>query len=254
MIISLANSKGGSGKTTVAMILALTLIDSDYDVCVVDMDPAGNFKAWVDEREGRGEKAPFAFFYHDGDPDKLQKLITELAEQDASGEGAYDFIILDTEGSAQSITNYAIINSDLVIIPIKGDPSEARQAVKLLSNIQTLADDAGTDIAHYIAFTDIGDVAVPREKKKIEAELREHGLPLLDTELRRRQAYKTIKMDGVTLRELASGIEIMGGKALDPGRERTKAEQRQLERQKRSAISAIEAGNNFTRAVLAELT
>ena len=40
-VISVSNSKGGAGKTTLAMILADQLVENGLSVAVIDADPNG---------------------------------------------------------------------------------------------------------------------------------------------------------------------------------------------------------------------
>jgi len=251
MRICFANPKGGSGKTTMAMVTALTMSDADRHVCVVDLDPSGNFKDWVDERQERGGEPPFTFIAHEGTQAQMLGIVDDLSTGARADE--FDFVLFDTEGSARKITNHVILNSDLVIIPIKDDPQEARQALKLVEGIEELAEKGQTDIDYVLAFTDIGDVAVSRDKKIIEEQLQEFEIPLLGAELRKRQAFRAIKQDGMTLRELAAGIEVVKGIQLPADRQMDKKEQAKRGRQMKSANSAIEAANNFTHALISHI-
>ena len=55
-IITVANQKGGSGKTTVAMQLAGTLGRRDHRVLVIDADPQGTATRWASSAE---DEKPF---------------------------------------------------------------------------------------------------------------------------------------------------------------------------------------------------
>ena len=45
-IVSIANSKGGSGKTTLTTALAVNLARDGYSVAVIDADVNGTFATW----------------------------------------------------------------------------------------------------------------------------------------------------------------------------------------------------------------
>lgn len=42
VVISIANQKGGVGKTTIALNLSFTLAEKGYDTLVIDLDPQFN--------------------------------------------------------------------------------------------------------------------------------------------------------------------------------------------------------------------
>lgn len=52
--ILIANSKGGSGKTTVASNLSVALSSAGFRVCLLDTDPQGSSLAWSQIRAGTG--------------------------------------------------------------------------------------------------------------------------------------------------------------------------------------------------------
>ena len=50
-IISFANQKGGSGKTTLSANLAVLWANSDYKVAVIDADAQKSLTYWLDARK-----------------------------------------------------------------------------------------------------------------------------------------------------------------------------------------------------------
>ena len=47
MIVAIAGTKGGSGKTTTAVCLALEALEQGRDVLVLDLDPQGTAADWA---------------------------------------------------------------------------------------------------------------------------------------------------------------------------------------------------------------
>ena len=58
LIITVAQQKGGTGKTTVAAHLAVALLQRGKSVAILDVDPQGSLGEWFEARERRlGEAA-----------------------------------------------------------------------------------------------------------------------------------------------------------------------------------------------------
>ena len=58
-VISFANPKGGTGKSTSALILALELAHRGGKVALVDCDPNQTTAGWAAARDVNGDKTPF---------------------------------------------------------------------------------------------------------------------------------------------------------------------------------------------------
>lgn len=132
-IITVANQKGGCGKTTITMQLAGALSRDNLAVLVVDADPQGTSTRWASSAD---ESAPF---------------LPHIAGLSAAGSrvhkeikkymGLYDYIIIDCPPAVDSITpQSALLVSDLVLIPIVPSPADLWAAVgiqELIERIQT---------------------------------------------------------------------------------------------------------------------
>jgi chromosome partitioning protein len=105
-VISFVNSKGGSGKTTLAFSLA-TYWDAIGKRCVlIDCDSQASLATLVGVREDKGALVTLTV-----STEKLQaRLRSELKQDDI------DFILIDTPGSLSKIRP-AIESSNLVVIP-----------------------------------------------------------------------------------------------------------------------------------------
>ncbi|QGZ33586.1 ParA family partition ATPase [Stappia indica] len=112
-IISVAQQKGGSGKTTLAAHLAVALAARGaFPVAVVDIDPQGSLGTWYEAREG-----------------SLGDGTTGLTFRTSSGWGArrearslardHGLVILDTPPKTDSDVRPAIEAADLVLVPMQ---------------------------------------------------------------------------------------------------------------------------------------
>ncbi len=52
MIITLCNGKGGSGKTTLSVLLAAALVEAGHEVALLDTDPQRTATRWIEEIGG----------------------------------------------------------------------------------------------------------------------------------------------------------------------------------------------------------
>jgi len=125
-IITVAQQKGGTGKTTVAAHLAVALLQRGKSVAILDVDPQGSLGEWFEARERR-----------------LGEAATGLRFRTASGWGArreardlvrdHDFVVVDTPPKSDSEARPAIEAANLVAVPVQPTP------VDLWSTDSTLA-------------------------------------------------------------------------------------------------------------------
>lgn len=141
-IISIANQKGGVGKTTTALTLADMLHRADHKVLLVDMDAQRNSTQIAGANTGAGVPTAYDLLLSDLTAlDVIQKTNTvdviagddELKEVDGALQkigrefilkrkleavkDQYDFIIIDTPPARGISMTNALVASDLVIIP-----------------------------------------------------------------------------------------------------------------------------------------
>jgi cellulose biosynthesis protein BcsQ len=120
MIISLLQTKGGVGKSTLALLLAYSpVIRKKYPkVSVLDLDAQGTIKAWVRERKGRvGEDIGIKFDSYIGEKNNdFAKVVKSLYSQKKD-----ELLIIDSGGD--SVLSFGTSKSlsipDKVIIPLR---------------------------------------------------------------------------------------------------------------------------------------
>lgn len=108
-VITIAQQKGGSGKTTLAVNLGVMLARAGHSVAFLDTDPQGSLGRWFMTRHaaGRAEGMEFSTASAWGVGYEVGKL------RDMS-----DFVILDTPPKADSDLRPALRVADLVLVPI----------------------------------------------------------------------------------------------------------------------------------------
>jgi chromosome partitioning protein len=106
-IIAIVGQKGGSGKTTTTLNLAVAAVEDDLEVAILDLDPQANAANWRDRRT----KANPAVI-----STQSSRLKREIAT--AQQHGA-NFIIIDTAGKSDSAAMDAAEEADLILIPLE---------------------------------------------------------------------------------------------------------------------------------------
>lgn len=151
-IISIANQKGGVGKTTTAINLGSALAEEGYNVLLVDLDPQGNASTGLglepDDRdfttydlllEGAELKkvvkttnveglllAPATTDLSSADIEmmaieKRSFLLHDALRQPAIDNYELDFILIDCPPSLSLLTVNAMVASDSVLIPLQSE-------------------------------------------------------------------------------------------------------------------------------------
>lgn len=106
-VLAVIGQKGGSGKTTTALGLAVAAIFAGRDVAVIDLDPQITAANWSDRR---GKDTPAV----------VSCQVSRLSQvlEVASREGA-DLAVIDTPGKSTDALIAAAKAADFVLMPIQ---------------------------------------------------------------------------------------------------------------------------------------
>ncbi|WP_341763557.1 ParA family partition ATPase [Candidatus Tisiphia endosymbiont of Beris chalybata] len=135
-VITVANQKGGCGKTTITMQLAGALGHDSLKILVVDADPQGTATRWASNAK---EDDPFPAYIAG-----LSAAGMKVHQEVKKYMGQYDYIIIDCPPAVDSqISQSALLISDLVLIPIVPSPADLWAAVgiqELIERIKSVND------------------------------------------------------------------------------------------------------------------
>ena len=125
-IITISNEKGGTGKSTISMHLAIKLMQEGYSVATFDLDGRqGSLSKYIDNRikfcTNKGIELPIPDHTRI-QPEENHYLIPQarekLAFQIYNASSKYDAIIIDTPGAKNYLFEEAHKHTDTVITPI----------------------------------------------------------------------------------------------------------------------------------------
>lgn len=128
MIYGLTNSKGGVGKTTIAVHLAAFLARKKRSVIFIDADPQQSASAWIKELNGTIVLEPMG----DAEPETIFRRVAKLAA-DA------DDVVIDGPAGLSGTTRAIMLLADKVFLPCGPsilDLRAASRAVQLLTEAQ----------------------------------------------------------------------------------------------------------------------
>jgi chromosome partitioning protein len=126
-ILSIANMKGGCGKTTTTQSLAGALAVSGARVTVVDVDGQASLYKWF-KRSSAAFKVPFNVLAF-----PAPMLIDGVKDLVQGSE--IDFVLIDHPGGDSAVTTRLLRLSNAVIVPVKPGPVDYDATAEFLNLI-----------------------------------------------------------------------------------------------------------------------
>lgn len=111
-VLTIANQKGGSGKTTTSTNVAAALHRDGLRVVILDIDPQGSSLAWASRAAELGHVGPSCYAV------TANQLRPELAKL----ESLFDVAIIDSPAKLGTEARTAMMLADLVVIPVIPGP------------------------------------------------------------------------------------------------------------------------------------
>lgn len=191
-VITFANSKGGVGKSTSALVLAHVLAHHNSSVTLIDADPNQPLNKWAQRDPSRVPKN--LHIAANVNEDTILTAIDDAAQKHA-------FVIIDLEGTKNVTVSYAIGRSDLVLIPIQGSQLDADQGAAVIQLIEREKRAFNREIEYAVMFSR-SSVIQARDVTHVRKQLAENLITVLPVELMDRSAYRTVFQIGGSIYDL----------------------------------------------------
>jgi chromosome partitioning protein len=152
-VLTMAQQKGGAGKTTLVAQLAVAFASQGRSVALVDIDPQGSLTRWFKIREAAGKAQKMSLTAVTGW--RAQAAVDKL-------KASNDLILVDSAPHAEIEAKIAVRVADLIIVPVQPSPldlwateptlalarSEKRKALIVINRDQTRMKLSETLAAH----------------------------------------------------------------------------------------------------------
>ncbi len=115
LVITIAQRKGGAGKTTLAAQLAVAWARQGARVAVLDIDPQGSLAAWIDLRRARLGSEAIGFDFAALPGWRAAQWVEDRARE-------ADLVVIDGPPHAETEARIAVRVAGLVLIPVQPSP------------------------------------------------------------------------------------------------------------------------------------
>jgi len=181
--VAVISQKGGAGKTTLALHIAVAAELAGYSTALIDMDPQGTAEAWS---EWRKEAPPIVI------PAKAATLARTLEK--ATTHGA-ELAVIDTPPLAEAEARAAARAADLVLVPCRPNAFD-------LHSIRTTAELTRFVAKPAFAVFNAGPVAAARLYVETTELVTEIGLQVGPVRLSERAAFRHAAGSGQAAQEI----------------------------------------------------
>jgi chromosome partitioning protein len=192
-VVTLANAKGGVGKTTLASALAVRAAEDSKRVALLDLDPQESLASWW-TRRGRTKNPKL--FEVDAAVEAIELLISE----------GWEWVFVDTGPARLDLIEAGIAVSDLVLIPTRPSALDIEQAALSVE----LCERHGKPHAFILNAAPPGGAKLTKSSMQF---LQRNGSTVIETPITFRSAYMAAMTVGKSGPEVEKGA--MARKEID---------------------------------------
>lgn len=179
--LAIIAQKGGSGKTTIAVHLAVCAVQKGQNVALIDIDPQGSANKWFHARSNTE-----GLIAIQSQAEALPALLKKAKD------GGVDFVIIDTAPHSDKAAAIVAKLADFVLIPTRPARFDLETIASTMEIIQLTKTPAAVVMN-----------AIPRGNLAADAKeaLKAQGFPVLDTMVSSRVAFSHAVIDGRSVHE-----------------------------------------------------
>ncbi|HEX8233172.1 MAG TPA: ParA family protein [Caulobacteraceae bacterium] len=190
--VAFISPKGGAGKTTAALLLALSLAEQGRRVAMIDADPNKPLLQWS---HLPGRTALVTVHPAPTVPDVRESLREAMRR-------APDWVILDTEGSVRGASVFSSVRPELVLTPLASSQLEVTQALKAAEMVRLASRGMQRPPRHACLLTRLPAAIRPKSLKTVVEQLHAKGMAILPTALIEKEALRLMFTAGGGLAQL----------------------------------------------------
>ncbi|GAC1351321.1 MAG: ParA family partition ATPase [Polyangiales bacterium] len=178
MFIAITGQKGGVGKSTTAICLAVAAMSRAMRVLLVDADPQGTVRTWGEVASENGHCAPTIV--------AMGATMHRPGQLDTVSQG-FDLTVIDYPPRHGDVTRAALMIADVAILPCGPTAADAwalSGALEVLAEARALRDRMEACV---LITRKQGRTSLAKGARRV---LESSGLPVLESELGYRVAYQ----------------------------------------------------------------
>lgn len=187
-VLTIAQQKGGAGKTTLAAHLAVAFSRAGRRVALVDIDPQASLGAWFEVRAGAPSPHAVPLHFSSVSGWKTATEVDRLKRH-------HDLVIIDSPPHAETEAKVAVRAADLVLVPVQPSPMDIWATAPTIELAR----------AERVPILVVLNRVAPRGRlvEAMRARLRDQELPVAAAALGNRIRFAASMLEGRTLVEQA---------------------------------------------------